>query len=303
VSDVFEFIETEYAENSRANSEEAPSIVKMCAWMEVSRSGFYEWRDRPLSAAARRRADLALLVQRSFDDSDGTYGYRRVHADLLDWGVECGAELVRFIMRELGLEPCQPRPWRQGLTEADAAAGPIPDLVQRDFTADAPGRKMVGDITYIPTWEGWVYLATVIDCHTKAVIGWAMDDNYKTPLIEAAIEMAARNHQLAEGAIFHSDRGSNYTSSQFAATLKKRSLRQSVGRTGSCFDNAMAESFFATLKNERVHRTQYPTRERARRDIARYIELWYNSRRRHSGLGYRTPQQIRDEHENRQPAA
>jgi len=165
---------------------------------------------------------------------------------------------------------------------------------------------MVGDITYIPTWEGWVYLATVIDCHTKAVIGWAMDDNYKTPLIESAIGMAARNHRLAEGAIFHSDRGSNYTSTQFTKTLKRLKrlkLRQSVGRTGICYDNAMTESFFAALKNERVRRTQFPTREHARRDIMRYIELWYNSQGRHSGLNYRTPLQVRNEYENRQLAA
>jgi transposase InsO family protein len=206
-------------------------------------------------------------------------------------------------MRELGLEPCQPRPWRHSLTEADGAAGPIPDLVCRDFAAVAPGQKMVGDITYIPTWEGWVYLATVIDCHTRAVLGWAMADNYQTPLIESAIEMAARNHRLAESAIFHSDRGSNYTSARFAKTLRRLKLRQSVGRTGICYDNAMAESFFAALKNERVHRTRYPTREHARRDIVRYIELWYNSRRRHSGLDYRTPLQVHNEYEDRQLAA
>jgi transposase InsO family protein len=303
VSDKFEFIDAEYAARTSTNTTEAPSIIKMCAWLEVSRSGFYEWRDRPASATARRREDLKLIITTSFDDSDGTYGHRRVHADLADWGVPCGPELVRALMRELGLEPCQPRPWRHSLTEQDGQAGPIPDLVNRDFTADAPGQKMVGDITYIPTWEGWVYLATVIDCHTKAVIGWAMADNYKTPLIEAAIEMAARNHRLAADAIFHSDRGSNYTSTQFAKTLKKHKLRQSVGRTGICYDNAMAESFFAALKNERVHRTQYPTREHARRDIARYIELRYNSRRRHSGLNYRTPQQVHDEYLNRQLAA
>src|SRR5271169_968981 len=122
-------------------------------------------------------------------------------------------------MRELGLEPCQPRPWRVSLTEGDGQEHDIPDLVDRDFTADAPGQKMVGDITYIPTWEGWVYLATVIDCATRKVAGWAMDDNYKTPLITSAIEMAARNLSLPDEAIFHSDRGSNYTSSEFAAVL------------------------------------------------------------------------------------
>jgi transposase InsO family protein len=121
------------------------------------------------------------------------------------WGVPAGPELVRSLMRELGLEPCQPRPWRFSLTEGDGQEHDIPDLVHRDFAAGAPGEKMVGDITYISTWEGWIYLATVIDCHTKAVIGWALDDNYKTPLIQQAIDMAARNHPLAEGAVFHSD--------------------------------------------------------------------------------------------------
>ena len=121
-------------------------------------------------------------------------------------------ETVRKLMRELGLEPCQPKPWRRSLTEQDGQAGPIPDLVNRDFTAEKPGQKMVGDITYIETWEGWVYLATVIDCATRKIVGWAMDDNYKTPLISSAIRMAARNLDLPDGAIFHTDRGSNYTS-------------------------------------------------------------------------------------------
>jgi transposase InsO family protein len=290
VSDRFEFIDAEYAAGISTNTAEAPSITKMCTWLEVSRSGFYEWRQRPTSATARRREELKLFITTSFAGSDGTYGYRRVHADLAGWGVPCGPELVRALMRELGLQPCQPRPWRHCLTGQDGQAGPIPDLLNRDFTASAPGHKMVGDITYIPTWQGWVYLATVIDCHTKAVIGWAMADNYKTPLIQAAIGMAARNHRIAEDAIFHSDRGSNYTSAQFANTLKKLKVRQSVGRTGICYDNAMAASFFAALKNERVHRTQYPTREHTHRDVARYIEFRYNSRRRDSGLGYRTPQ-------------
>lgn len=303
MSDKFEFIEAEYAVNTSANCEIAPSVVKMCAWLEVSRSGFYEWRQRPASATAQRREELKLLITYSFAESDETYGHRRVHADLADWGVRCGPELVRALMRELGLVPCQPRPWRHCLTDADGHADPIPDLVNRDFTAEAPGQKMVGDITYIPTWEGWVYLAIVIDCHTKAVIGWAMDDNYRTPLIEAAIEMAARNHRLAEDAIFHSDRGSNYTSARFAKTIRRLKLRQSAGRTGICFDNAMAESFFAALKNERVHRTQYPTREHARRDVARYIEFRYNSKRRHSGLSYRTPLEVHEEYLNRQLSA
>ena len=304
MSDKFEFIDAEHAASGNTtNTVTALPVATMCALLEVSRSGFYEWRDRPESATAKRRGELKLLIVKSFEDSDGTYGYRRVHADLACWGEQCGPELVRALMRELGLKPCQPTPWRASLTDNDGQTHHIPDLVQRDFTAAAPGEKMVGDITYIETWEGWVYLATVIDCYSKAVIGWAMDDNYRTPLIERAIGMAARNHELAKSAIFHSDRGSNYTSTQFAQTLTKYNLRQSVGRTGICYDNAMAESFFAALKNERVHRTQYPTREHAYRDIARYIELRYNSRRRHSGLDYRTPRQVHDEYLERQRAA
>jgi transposase InsO family protein len=182
-------------------------------------------------------------------------------------------------------------------------AGPIPDLVNRDFTAGVPGQKMVGDITYIPTWEGWAYLATVIDCATRKVIGWAVDDNYRTPLIAKAIGMAARNMDLPADAVFHSDRGSNYTSAEFAGVLERLGIRQSVGRTGICYDNALAESFNAALKVERVHRTAYPTRKRAAEDIARYIELRYNRARLHSGLGYKTPQEVHDEYLNRQLAA
>jgi transposase InsO family protein len=271
------------------------TIVKMCEWMEVSTSGFYEWLTRPRSATATRRDYLKLLIEKAFTESDGTYGYRRLHAQLARWNEHCTPEVVRGLMRALGLVACQPRPWRHSLTEA-GPSGPIPDLVARDFTADAPGAKMIGDITYIPTWEGWLYLATVIDCHTKAVVGWAMDDNYKTPVISAAIDMAVRNNVIQPRAIFHSDRGSNYTSAEFAATLAGHDIRQSVGRTGICYDNAMAESFFAALKNERVHRTQYPTRKHARKDLARYIEFRYNTKRLHSALGYRTPQEVHDEY-------
>lgn len=290
----YEFIDEEKARTSKCGKPKY-TVVKMCEWMEVSTSGFYEWLTRPLSATAKRRGYLKLLITKAFADSDGTYGYRRLHAQLARWGEHCTPELVRGLMRDLGLTACQPRPWRCGLTES-GPSGPIPDLVARDFTADAPGTKIVGDITYIPTWEGWLYLATVIDCHTKAVIGWAMDDNYKTPLISAAIDMAVRNYKVQPKAIFHSDRGSNYTSDEFAKVLANHDIRQSVGRTGICYDNAMAESFFAALKNERVHRTQYPTREHARKDVARYIEFRYNTKRLHSALGYRTPQEVHNEY-------
>ena len=297
MSGKYEFIDAEHA-----TSMAAPTITQMCEWLGASRSGFYEWRSRPESATAKRRQRLRLAVKDIFDDSDGTYGYRRIAAELARRSVVAGAELVRKLMRELGLVACQPRPWRPSTTK-QGTAGPIPDLVHRDFSAEKPGQKMVGDITYIATWEGWEYLATVIDCATRKVIGWAMGDNYKTPLITAAVEMAARNVSLPAGAIFHSDRGSNYTSAEFAGALKGLGIRQSVGRTGICYDNALAESFNAAVKVERVHRTVYPTREMARKDIARYIEIRYNRKRLHSALGYRTPQEAHDEYLNRQLAA
>ncbi|MEU5185507.1 IS3 family transposase, partial [Streptomyces longwoodensis] len=233
-------------------------------------------------------------IVKAFKMSDSTYGHRRIHAQLARWGVAAGMELVRQIMRDLGLMPCQPKPQRYSLTQA--APGQVPDLVGRDFTADAPGEKLVGDITYIKTGEGWLYLATVIDCCTKEVIGYAMDDHYQTPLISEAIRNASRNRKLAKGAVFHSDRGSNYMSAEYGTVLEGLRLRRSAGRTGICFDNTMAESFFGALKNERASRVTYLTRNAARQDITRYIEFWYNHKRLHSAVGYRPPREVHAEH-------
>jgi putative transposase len=259
---------------------------------------------RPTGLGHRRppRRSCAL-IQAIFDDSDGTYGHRRIHAALARSGVACSPELVRQLMRRLGLQPCQPRPWRPTTTVAGAAPPPAPDLVGRNFTADAPGVKLVGDITYIRTWAGWLYLATVIDCHTKACIGYAMADHLRTELVIDALTMAARNYSLADGVIFHSDRGTQYTSEAFATVTEQLGIRRSVGRTGSCFDNALAESFNAAIKVERINRTVYPTREHARADVTRYIEFRYNRRRLHSALGHRTPQEVHDQYLNSQLAA
>jgi transposase InsO family protein len=302
VSEKYSFIDAEYADES-AGAGSAPTIVQMCEWLGASKSGYYEWRSRPQSAAGKRRELLKIKIKALFEANNEEYGYRRMRQVLVRGGEQVDDETVRKLMRELGLEPCQPKPWRRSLTAQDGQAGPIPDLVKRDFTASRPGEKMVGDITYIWTWEGWLYLATVIDCATRKIIGWAMDDNYKTPLIKDAIRMAARNLDLPEGAVFHSDRGSNYTSGEFAKELEELKVRQSVGRTGTCFDNALAESVNGTLKVELVYRTVYPTREKAREDIARWIELRYNRTRLHSGLGYRTPQEVMDEYLDGQEAA
>ncbi len=183
-------------------------VKKMCSWLGVSSSGFFDWRGRPASATAHRRVDLTDKIVVIFEASDGTYGYRRVHAQLARQGQVCGPELVRSLMGARGLVSCQPRP-RVNLTKGDGREHHIPDLLEQDFTAPAPGLTMIGDITYVPTWEGWLYLATVIDVHTRMVIGYAMDDNYRTTLISAALRNATTNQQIGTGAVFHSDRGSN----------------------------------------------------------------------------------------------
>lgn len=281
---------------------EGPTIALMCMWLGVSKSGFYEWTSRPASAAARRRELLKIQIQALFESFGGVYGYRRIHAELLRAGERVGDELVRKLMRELNLVPVQPKPYRR-TTIQDGSEPAVADLVARDFTADRPGVKLVGDITYIPTWQGWLYLATVIDCFNKEVIGWSMAAHMRTELVTDALDMAARNHVLEPECIMHSDRGAQYTSADYSDTLAELGLRHSLGRTGICWDNALAESFFASLKNERVHHMVYPTRRKAKNDIARYIELFYNRRRLHSALGYRTPQEVRNEYINSQLAA
>ncbi|MEZ5381664.1 MAG: IS3 family transposase [Microthrixaceae bacterium] len=283
VSSKYEFIDGEKANYP---------ITKMCLWAGVSRSGFYEWRGRPDSATTERRAALAVEVRRVFDDSNHTYGHRRVRAQLAREDTKAGLELVRAIMVEGDMVACQPKPYRV-TTEADGTTG-VDDLLERDFTSPCPGIKLVGDITYIRTWEGWVYLATVIDCYSKMVIGFAMADHMRTGLITDALQVAINAGGVAPGAIFHSDRGSQYTSEVFRAFLDTNDMVGSMGRTGVCWDNAMAESFFASLKNEFVYRTVFPTRKKAVSGIAHWIEIRYNRLRLHSGVGYRTPLEVHE---------
>jgi putative transposase len=290
-----------YAFISQMDAEKAYPISFMCRMLEVSRSGYYDWCDRPASATFERRERLKAMITAIFEHNDGTYGYRRIHAVLVRSGEQVGPELVRQLMAELGLVACQPRPYR--VTTIPDPGPATPDLVGRDFTAERPGQKLVGDITYLRTWAGWLYLATVIDCHTRAVVGWSMAEHMRASLVIDALNMAAGNISLPEDPIFHSDRGTQYTSAEFRAALARQGITQSVGRTGQCWDNALAESFFAALKNELVYRTAFPTREHARKAVARYIEVFYNRRRLHSGLDYRTPQEVYDEYLNRQLAA
>ena len=283
----------------KANPECVWPVRSMCRWLRVSTAGFYAHLGAAPTARGRRRVKLVDYVQAAFDAGRGTYGVRRVHQILqrsLDPDVAtCSAKLVRSVMAELGLKACQPRAYKTTTDSDPTATGPT-DLVGRDFTAQVPGTKLVGDITYIRSWAGWLYLATVIDCFTREVIGWSMATHMRTELITDAITMAASRRSLAPGCIFHSDRGSQYTSADFAAHLKMLNLKGSMGKVGQCWDNALAESFFASLKNELVYRTVFPTQEKARRAVAEYIEVFYNRVRIHSALGYRTPAQAAAEY-------
>lgn len=264
----------------------------MCAVLEVSRSGYYEWRDRPEPATAVRRGVLLAAITAIFERHAGRYGHRRVHEILRRQGHRCSVELVRLLMAEAGLRAAQPRRWQVTTRPDKQAAALVPDLVRRDFTADTVGAKLVADITYVHTWQGWMYLATVIDCYSKAVVGWAVADHMRTELVVDAIEMAARNIRIPKGAIFHSDRGSQYMSHEYRRKLKKLGLRSSAGRTGVCWDNALAESFNASLKNEMVNRTAFPAKAHARAAVVHYIEVYHNRQRIHSALGYKTPFEI-----------
>jgi putative transposase len=263
-------------------------LAWMCRLLKVPRSSFYAWRNRVEPPTAARRRELALQVARVFEDSRQTSGCRRVAAQLGRDGHEASVGLVADLMRELGLAAVQPRAYKRTTVPGEHPVV-IPDLIGRDFTATEPGTRLVGDITYLKTDQGWLYLATVLDLATRMVVGWQMATHMRTSLIVDALAMAIDGGHLRPDAVFHSDRGTQYTSAEFAMFCKENQVRTSVGRTGVCWDNAAAESFFASLKNEMYHRYTFATRARARFAVADYIEVFYNRRRLHSTLGYRTP--------------
>lgn len=255
----------------------------MCRVLKVSKSGYYGWRHRPPSA--RNRADTALAerIGRVYRDSRGTYGAPRVHAELRSLGVRCGKKRIARLMRAAGLAGCggrrRIRTTRQGTTERAPAA---PDLVMRNFAPVAPNRLWVADITYVRSWEGWLYLAFVLDAYSRKVVGWSMDNHLRAELVLDALNMAIHNRRPAAGLVHHSDRGSQYTSVEFGGRLKEAGLLPSMGSVADAYDNALAESFVSTLKRELLHRHPWPSKEGVRAGIFEYIECFYNSRRRHS---------------------
>jgi putative transposase len=266
-------------------------ISWMCRLLGVPRSSFYAWRNRAETATAARRRELSVKVAAAFTAGRGAYGCRRVAAQLNRHGHDCSVGLVADLMRELGLRACQPRAYKRTTLPGEEPVA-SPDLIGRDFTADAPGQRMVGDITYLKTGEGWLYLATVIDLATRMVTGWQLAEHMRTSLVTDALAMAVTHGHVHPGAVFHSDRGAQYTSAGFAQFCQARGIRTSVGKTGVCWDNAAAESFFAVLKNEMYYRQAFPDRAHARFAVADYIEVFYNRQRLHSTLGYRTPAEV-----------
>ncbi|PPK66184.1 IS3 family transposase [Actinokineospora auranticolor] len=267
-------------------------VTRLCRVLGVRRPGFYEWLAAAPARAERVAADegLAAEIAEVHAGHRGAYGRPRIVVALRRRGLEVNHKRVGRVMRERGIAGLTRRR-RRSLTRPDIAVASVPDLISRDFTAPAPGRRLVGDITYLPTREGWLYLATVIDLHTREVIGHAMADHTRAELVRDALDLAASRGLTDDGAIFHADRGTQYSSGLFRRALACHGIRPSAGRAGSCYDNAVAESFFATLKTE-IGTTVWDTRDDARRDVFAYLG-YYNHDRLHSTLDYRTPHETR----------
>lgn len=280
---VYPFVEAEKVERR--------NVRRACALLEVSRAAYYQWRQQVPSARVREDEALAEQIRTIHTRSYGTYGAPRIHAALRRDGSHVGRKRVARLMREhQWVGRCRRRFKRT--TVADPEAGSVAgDLLQRGFSAGvfAVNQAWCGDITYVRTWEGWLYLATVIDLASRRVVGWAMADHMESALVCDALAMAIASRRPGPGTIFHSDRGSQYTSAKFRAQLAGAKMRQSLSRPGQCWDNAVAESWFATLKDELIHRRAWPTRASARLAIFEFIEGFYNRTRLHSALGYLSP--------------
>jgi transposase InsO family protein len=262
----------------------------MCTQLGVSRSGFYAWRGREVSERAHTDASLTAVIKSAFERLRGNPGVRRMHAELRTLGHRLSRKRVWRLMQAAGLQGRHPRAWKRTTVPGDRPV-PAPDLLGRDFTAERPDQRWCGDITYIKTWDGWAYLATVIDLHSRAVVGWAIADHMRTDLVTDALDMALTHRRPDPGVIFHSDRGTQYTSSIFAAYCRDHKIRRSLGRTGICYDNAVAESFFASYKKELIHTRPWPDLKSLKKATFDWIETYYNRQRRHSTLGYLTPQE------------
>jgi putative transposase len=267
----------------------AHSITIMCRVLEVSRSGYHAWTRRPLGPRAVEDARLTVRIRELHAKRRGVYGSPRIWADLvLDDGERIGRKRVERLMRRAGLSGLVTKKWKAttirvpGVRVAD-------DLLDRKFAAGAPNRCWVADITYLRTWEGWLYLVAVQDLYSRRIVGWAMADHMRAELVTDALQMALAHRRPARGLIWHSDQGSQFVSLAFGQQARAAGIAQSMGSKGDCFDNAVAESFFATLKKELINRRTWPTKAELRTEVFDYVEVFYNRERRHSTLGQRSP--------------
>jgi putative transposase len=270
-------------------------IATMCRVLEVSTSGYYAWLKRPPSAHERRDEELRLSIDEIHDASRQTYGVPRVHAELKADGERVARKRVARLMREAGRQGASRRA-KAFTTRRDDDARPAPDLVDRKFIASGPNQLWVADITYIPTWAGFLYLAIVLDVWSRRIVGWAMANHLRTELVLDALDMAVWQRRPA-AVIHHSDQGCQYTSIAFGLRCREAGVRPSMGSVGDCYDNAMCESFFATLECELLACRRFRTQAEAQPAVFDFIEGWYNARRRHSALGYLSPVNFERAHE------
>jgi putative transposase len=264
------------------------SVRTMCRVLEVSPSGFYDWQGRSPSKRSMQNAVLTERIRCIHDESDGTYGMPRVRAELMEQGERVGGKRIARLMRAARIRGVSRRRGFVVTTQRDKGKRPASDLVQRRFVAPGPDQLWVADMTYVPTWAGFIFLAVVLDVWSRRVVGWAIGEEMTGDLVLSALNMALQQRR-PKGVIHHSDQGSQYASIEFGKRCREMGVRSSMGSVGDAYDNAMAESFFASLECELIDRRSWPTKTEARLALFTYIEGWYNPRRRHSALGQISP--------------
>jgi putative transposase len=267
------------------------SVKRMCQVLGVQRSGYYAWKDRPVSAQAQANAELLDKVRQAFHHSRCTYGSLRIHRYWLRQGYHYSRHRIARLMKRAHLIPVRVTKWHPRTTRQRLGARTAPNLLNQDFRSAQPNEKWVGDVTCIDTAEGWLYLATLLDLHSRRVVGWAMSEKNDTHLVVQAWQMAVSNRRPPRQLLHHTDRGGQYTSQSYLKLLEQAGCQISMSRTGNCYDNATMESFFATLKGECAV-SQFATRAEARSTIFEFIEVWYNRQRLHSSLGYLSPMEF-----------
>ncbi len=265
-------------------------VGRMCSLLNVSRSGYYAWLKRPESRRSRENRILEDKIRVFHAASHGIYGAAKIHQDLIDDGVPCGKNRVARIMRQAGIRSRTKRKFK-ATTNSKHKLPVAPNLLNQNFQVDAPGRAWVADLTYVRTNDGWLYLAAVMDLFNRQIIGWATSSRMTRQLAINALQMALDHQRPLQGLVHHSDRGSQYASADYRKVLSNHGIVCSMSRKGNCYDNAVAESFFRSLKTEWVNHHRYLSREDATSSIFYYIEIFYNRKRRHSTLGYSTPQE------------